>query len=147
MSKLGYYPIAGWYSEEKNNKGKYAYTLEFSPTGEILYEYFIEKQYQNGKTLSDVVLSRAGTFEIQNDTIEINFTKLLGSRYNRPHPWDDPLEENLTIQIKVQPVGDRFKGESIELVVTQISGINLFENHKRQDTLNFTAKLLPPMEI
>ncbi|MDR2037671.1 MAG: hypothetical protein LBQ60_07085 [Bacteroidales bacterium] len=140
MDKLGYYPVAAWYLKGKNSNGQYTYNLDFSPTGEINFSYFIEKEYQNGRFLSDVAILRTGTFEIDDHTIEINFTKLLGSGYHRPNPWDDPLEENLTIKIEVEC-------KEKELMVTQVSGTNIFENHPEQEVLKFTASILPPLEL
>jgi hypothetical protein len=144
MNQLGYYPVAAWCLEGKNNNGQYAYNLHFSPTGEIIFCYFIEKEYQNGRFLTDMAVSRVGTFEIEGDTFEINFTKLLGSRYQRPNAWDDPLEENLTIQIKINLKSKSYFDR--ELTVTQVSGKNIFENHSDRKKLKFTAVMLPPLE-
>jgi hypothetical protein len=131
--------IGGWLLEGKNSNGRYVYNLDFSPTGEVSFRYFIEKEYQNGRFLTDIAILRTGAFEIDNNTIEINFTGLLGSRYNRPNHWDDPIEEIMTIKVKVEPKGEK-------LILTQISGVNVFENHVEHEILKFTASLLPPLE-
>jgi hypothetical protein len=144
MNQIGYYPIGGWYLEGENGDGRYAYSLHFSPTGVVRFWHFTEFEYQNGRSLNNIYMAREGTFEIEGDTFEINFTKLLGSRYNRPYLWHDPLEDRRTLKIKIELKVESY--DDRKLIVTQVSGDNIFENHSEKEMLTFTATILPPLE-
>lgn len=144
MNQIGYYPIGGWSLEGENSDGKYAYSLDFSPTGKVLFLYFTESEYQNGRFINNIRIAREGRFEIEGDIIEFNFTKLLGSLYNRPYLWHDPLEEDLSLRVRVELRVESYYDR--ELIITQVSGANIFENHPENETLTFTATILPPAE-
>lgn len=145
MNQIAYYPIGGWYLEGENSDGKYAYSLNFSPTGEVRFLHLTEFEYQNGRFLDNIYMAREGTFEIKDDSFEINFTKLLGSRYNRPYLWHDPLEDHLTLKIKIELKVESYNDR--KLILTQVSGADIFENNSGDGTLIFTARILPPVEL
>lgn len=137
-NRLYEYPIGGWYFEGENNLGKYGYAFNFSPTGEVSFSYVLDKVYANGVFLADVQVMRTGTFEIENNQIKIFFKKLLGSRYDKPEPWCDPIEDQEIIILSVQ-FGAR------KLFIKQISGIPIFESNPEKEILEFKATILPPL--
>lgn len=144
MDQIAYYPIGGWGFDGENNDGKYSYSLYFEPTGEISFIYF-ENGLQSGELISDIALERRGTFDIYGDTMEIHFTKLLGNRYDRPNIWDDPLEDNLIIKIKIEIQTNSYNNS--ELIIKQIAGTNIFENHPENTPLLFLPYILPPVPL
>lgn len=121
--------VTCWVNENDNHY----YTLNFIANNEIDFSYFSKKDKK-------FKIYRKGTYEIENNIVKINFTKVL---YNILNFLDEPFIEELTIELEI-----KIKYEDIinlytdEIFIKQISGINIFEDSNKNEILKFNASRL-----
>ena len=138
--KLTRTELGMWDYNSINDNGKYRYILDFfgnkyfySNNNKILFIHFIENNDKNSIFEYIHYVWREGSFIIENNNIIITFRKVRGSKYNRPNFGDELLIENMVVILEITEISDD------KIKIKQISGINIFEEHKENEEIEFIA--------
>ena len=149
-----------WALKGLNNELYYIYSLQFSKNEKIVFSYHTcEKEYGMCYTIN---IRRFGTFKIDNNILTINFTSVIGSRYNKPKFSDEPLSENISIKMEIEIVESKeivkehigklayienpsYTPKDVEiteykLILKRICGENIFENHNEDARIELIAE-------
>ena len=120
-----------WVFEGFKNGFYYTYVLYFFDTNEVSFSYNTCSQKYGLPYICNIF--RRGTYYIENNILIISFNTVRRNQYNVPNNDNELTIENTIIRLEMEII-------EYKLIVKQISGITIFENHNKNETIELIAE-------